>query len=139
VILGTKSYDRQIRDERRNFLQGMVSLTRPTLFDGCSADGLNDPDFARLQNWLEVWDDFLSASLLAYFPIAYGAYEKLPRFLRNLAPAKVAPPHPTIEAGFGTSLPLDVSIVRDGTESAAAAVDRQPRRQDLARDGGLVG
>jgi hypothetical protein len=46
VILGTKSYDRQVTDERRNFLQGLASLTRPTLFVGCSADGLTDPDFS---------------------------------------------------------------------------------------------
>jgi tetratricopeptide (TPR) repeat protein len=124
VILGTKSYDRQVRDERRNFLQGMVSLTRPTLFVGCSADGLNDPDFARLQDWLEVWDDssprrywLVSRPVDAktdwsLFPIAYGSHDKLPDFLRDLAPAKTSTAPTTAGAAVGTLLPAAEPEVR---------------------------
>jgi len=69
VVLGTKSYDRHARDEGRKFLQGLAALTRPTLFVGCSADGLNDPDFARLQEWLEGWKD---SPLRGYWLVSEG-------------------------------------------------------------------
>ena len=109
VILGTKSYDRQVTDERRNFLQGLASLTRPTLFVGCSAQGLNDPDFSGLRDWLGGWEDWLQrryrlvsrgADLRpdlrsGLFPIDYGAHAELSKFLRELAPGK-APPSPPL-------------------------------------------
>ncbi len=109
MILGTKSYDRQVTDERRNFLQGLASLTRPTLFVGCSAQGLNDPDFSGLRDWLGGWEDSLQrrywlvsrgADLRpdlrsGLFPIDYGAHAELSKFLRELAPGK-APPSPPL-------------------------------------------
>jgi len=107
VILGSKSYERQ-GDERRKFLQELASLTRPTLFVGCSADGLNDPDFSRLQDWLRGWRgafprrywlvsqgvDAKPDMSWGLFPINYGAHDELPKFLRELAPAIAPPPPP---------------------------------------------
>src|SRR4051812_5737930 len=128
VILGTKSYQQQVTDERRNFLQGLASLTRPTLFVGCSADGLNDPDFSRLRDWLGGWKDSLQrrywlvsrrAGLKpdlgsGLFPIEYGAHADLPKFLRDLAPGPPPGTGSTSSGGSATSggTPSSTTIAR---------------------------
>jgi len=57
VILGSKSYDEHFKDERRRLLQDIAALDRPTIFIGCSQDGLTDPDFSRLDSFLTEWQD----------------------------------------------------------------------------------
>jgi SIR2-like domain/AAA ATPase domain len=141
VVLGTKSYDRQVRSERRNLLQESAALMRPTLFVGCSADGLNDPDFARLRDWLEGWKD---STLRGYwlvsqgidakpdlrwglFPIAYGSHDELPKFLRELAPGAPAPTGPVGSPTSGGSwTPGPVTAGLAGSSAPALDFGRLP-------------
>jgi len=57
VVLGSKSYDEHYADERSRLLQDIAALDRPTIFVGCSQDGLSDPDFSRLDSFLSEWQD----------------------------------------------------------------------------------
>jgi tetratricopeptide (TPR) repeat protein len=55
VVLGTTSYASHSADERRRLLQSFASLDRPTVFIGCSADGLADPDFSSFDEFVSAW------------------------------------------------------------------------------------
>ena len=57
MVLGSASYGAHAADERRDFIQKMSALQRPTVFIGCSEDGLKDPDFSRLAAWLQTMND----------------------------------------------------------------------------------
>jgi SIR2-like domain len=57
VVLGSKSYGEHSSDGRRALLQQMTALDRQTAFIGCSQDGLDDPDFKRLDSFLSEWQD----------------------------------------------------------------------------------
>lgn len=55
VILGRKSYDTLISDTRRKLLQQLSTMTRPSVFVGCGADGMSDPDSEQLDAFLWEW------------------------------------------------------------------------------------
>lgn len=57
VVLGSKSYADHALDERRKLLQTFSALDRSTIFIGCSADGLSDPDFSKLDAFVAEWAD----------------------------------------------------------------------------------
>jgi len=103
VILGSSSYENLTTEPRRNLLQQLAGLTRPTLFVGCSADGLADPDFAKFDQFIRDWSGSAerrywliteeAASTIdrvAYLaknviPIVYGSeHGDLPGFLQRL-------------------------------------------------------
>ena len=108
VVLGSKSYDRHFLDARRQLLTQIATLDRPTIFIGCSQDGLADPDFSRLDNFLSEWQDVAPRRYWLIrqeldikgqpkplpspdharrlFPIAFGdQYDDLVQFLGSLA------------------------------------------------------
>jgi SIR2-like domain len=57
VVLGSTSYGEHSADRRRTLLQQIATLDHPTVFIGCSQDGLADPDFSRLDSFLSEWQD----------------------------------------------------------------------------------
>ena len=90
-------------------LQDIATLDRPTIFIGCSQDGLTDPDFSRLDSFLTEWQDVAPRRYWLIrqntdsdgqpkpipspdhprrlFPLPFGtAYDDLTPFLRSVAP-----------------------------------------------------
>jgi hypothetical protein len=113
VVLGSKSYDAHTSDTRREMLQRMAAIERPSIFIGCSEDGLSDPDFSRLDSFLGEWQDIAPRRywLIRHdvtggmppspdhgkrlFPVVFGAsHEDLVPVLRTLAPQTAVPSRP---------------------------------------------
>ena len=105
VVLGSASYRAHAADERRDFIQKMATLQRPTVFVGCSADGLADPDFGRLAAWVQSMNSMAArrywlvpkAKLMTPYPSSrlYGVpfgdhHSELPGFILGLAPSRVS-------------------------------------------------
>jgi tetratricopeptide (TPR) repeat protein len=95
-------------------LKEIATLDRPTIFAGCSQDGLSDPDFSRLDSFLSEWQDVAPRRYWLIrqehddmgqpkplpspdhaqrlFPLSFGGkYDDLAPFLRSLAPARRGP------------------------------------------------
>jgi hypothetical protein len=51
VVFGIKDYGRLMRSEAYRLVLGSLWIEHTLLFIGCSADGLEDPDFSRLLSW----------------------------------------------------------------------------------------
>lgn len=105
VVLGSKSYEMHSSDERRRFLQEYGTLDRPTIFIGCSREGLRDPDFSRLDAFVGKWIDVAQRRYWLLrrdparpeplpspdnerrlFPVAFGEkHDQLPQFLHDLS------------------------------------------------------
>jgi hypothetical protein len=113
VVLGSASYAAHGADERRDFLQKMAAFQRPTLFLGCSADGLADPDFGRLADWLRTMNDLSQRRYwlvprpklvppdpgARLYGVVFGdSHGELPDFVAQLAPtrADALPPDPAM-------------------------------------------
>jgi hypothetical protein len=113
VVLGSKSYDAHTSNLRREMLQRMAAIERPSLFIGCSEDGLSDPDFSRLDSFLAEWQDvaprrywFIRHDKTAgappppdhskrLFPVVFGSsHDDLAPMLRTLAPQTAMPSRP---------------------------------------------
>src|SRR5580658_283605 len=112
VVLGSESYTVHAHDLRRDFIQKMVALQRPTLFIGCSADGLVDPDFGRLSMWLQGMND-----------LAARRYWLVPN-------AKLAPPNPGARlygVPFGESHTDLPKFVADLTSPKPVTLPPDPR------------
>jgi len=109
VVLGSKSYDEHFEDERQQLLREIATLDRPTIFIGCSQNGLSDPDFSRLDSFLSEWQDIAPRRYWLIrqeydengkpkplpspnharrlYPVAFGdKHEDLTRFLSSVAP-----------------------------------------------------
>jgi len=114
VVLGSTSYAAHSADERARLLQRIATLDRPTVFIGCSQDGLSDPDFYRLDSFLSEWQDVaprrywlirqeLDEHGVAQpppspntdkrlYPVVFGTeYDALPALLRRLKLPALAP------------------------------------------------
>ena len=107
VIFSTADYDRVGRSDRAQFLQQQAAFADTLIFIGCSASGLADQNVGRLLNWFGsswgglgkkhvalVTDDEVATpgwpdnvTLVSYGP----KHEKLPEFLRSLAPENSGP------------------------------------------------
>ena len=110
VVLGSKSYETHSEDERRKLLQSFAALNRPTLFIGCSDEGLADPDFSAFDEFVAAWKEVaerrywlvrqevdragvpkpLPAPGLdrRLFPVAFGSeHDDLTAFVWGLAPS----------------------------------------------------
>lgn len=107
VIFSNLDYERVKHSDRAQFLQQQAAFADTLIFIGCSASGLADQNVGRLLNWFgsswgglgkkhfalvtddEVetpgWPD--NVTLVPYGP----KHEKLPEFLRSLAPQGSAP------------------------------------------------
>jgi tetratricopeptide (TPR) repeat protein len=112
VVLGSTSYGEHSADERRKLLQQIATLDRPTIFIGCSEDGLSDPDFSRLDSFLAEWQDVAPRRywlirqdvdeqgdpgtlpspdhVRRLFPVSYGErHDELIELLRDLMPRAI--------------------------------------------------
>lgn len=107
VIFSHADYDRVSSSDRAQFLQQQAAFADTLIFIGCSASGLADQNVGRLLNWFGsswgglgkkhfalITDDEAGApgwpdnvTLVPYGP----KHEKLPEFLRSLAPEKSGP------------------------------------------------
>jgi tetratricopeptide (TPR) repeat protein len=137
VVLGSKSYGEHSVDKRRELLQEVTSLNRPTIFIGCSQDGLTDPDFSRLDSFLTEWQDVAPRRYWLIrlerddkgqpkpipspdhtrrlYPVVYGEkYDDLVPLLRSLAPPPTTP------------LPLAIDF-----ESAVRCIDQHEPKPAL--------
>jgi hypothetical protein len=118
VVLGSKSYDAHTSNLRREMLQRIAAIERPSIFIGCSEDGLSDPDFSRPDLFLVEWQDvaprrywFIRQDMTGkggkppqpdpgrrLFPVVFGAsHADLVPMLRTLAPQTAVssrPPKP---------------------------------------------
>jgi tetratricopeptide (TPR) repeat protein len=113
VVLGSRSYAEHSADNRHALLQQVATLDRAALFIGCSQDGLTDPDFSRLDSFLETWQDaaprrywLVKQDLDAtgrpmpapspiftkrLFPVGFGTiYDDLPKLLTTLPAPETA-------------------------------------------------
>ena len=107
VVLGSTSYAAHSADDRARLLRQIATLDRPTVFIGCSQDGLSDPDFSRLNSFLSEWQDVAPRRYWLVrqeldekgipkptpspipekrlYPIVFGTgYDELPALLRRL-------------------------------------------------------
>jgi hypothetical protein len=102
VVLGSRSYAAHSADERRDFIQKMAALQRPTVFVGCSHEGLHDPDLGRLSIWIAGMNNLVQRRYWLVtdgdlrqadpasrtYCLSYGArHADLPTFLRRLIPS----------------------------------------------------
>jgi hypothetical protein len=108
VILGSKSYRDAVNDSRRTFLQQLTVLSRPTVFIGASPQGLADPDFSNLAEFIVEWEGVVDRRYwlvredggnhkvdhrARIYPVVYGRdFKQLPGFLRGLAPGSAPKP-----------------------------------------------
>lgn len=111
IILGSASYDALEKNEKRKVLLQFASLDRPALYIGCSGDGLSDPDFTHVADFIKEWQQtaprsywivkksqryegksLSSSDNPRLFPISFGeAYGDLPQFLNSISPNKQSP------------------------------------------------
>jgi tetratricopeptide (TPR) repeat protein len=107
VVFSNADYDRVNHSDRAQFLQRQAAFADTLVFVGCSADGLADQNVGRLLKWFSslwgglgkkhvalVTDDEVATpgwpdnvTLVSYGP----KHEKLPEFLRSLAPENSGP------------------------------------------------
>jgi hypothetical protein len=108
IILGSKSYAALNADRRKEVLTQYAALDRPAIYIGCSGDGLSDPDFTNLADFLGEWQQGaprsywlvrqdqagsvksrLGSDSGRLYSLPFGEeYSELPAFLRNLAPER---------------------------------------------------
>lgn len=113
IILGSSSYNKLNQEPRRTLLQQLGALTRPSFLIGCSQEGMSDPDFAKLNEFVTEWPasterrywlvrnsiatDEPKAPLSNFYPIPFGdRYEELPPFLERLSPCTAANTSPRL-------------------------------------------
>lgn len=113
VILGSRSYRDAVDDSRRTFLQQLAALSRPSVFIGASPQGLADPDFSNLSEFIAEWEGVADRRYwlvrdegvahkvdhrARIYPVVYGTeFSQLPEFLRSLVPTRAA----QLETGVG--------------------------------------
>ena len=103
IVLGSKSYDNILEDERSNFVKLLSALTLPSILIGCGEDGLSDPDFSAIDRavlrWLPATErrywlvksgqqrDIANLKDRRIYAVDYGAaFDDLPAFLQRIAP-----------------------------------------------------
>jgi tetratricopeptide (TPR) repeat protein len=118
VILGRRSYQRLTTDKRYELVQSVFALTRPSILIGCSEQGISDPDFMKLEEFLKVWKSaterrywlvqgdpsaFVQSSsnlVRRLLPVPYGtSHSQLSRFLSTLKDARSLPSTPVQSTG----------------------------------------
>jgi tetratricopeptide (TPR) repeat protein len=163
VVLGARSYGEHFSDQRRRLLQDIASLDRPTVFIGCSQDGINDPDFSRLDSFLREWQDIAPRRYWLIrqdihkdgskkplpspiherrlYPIAFGeSYSELAPFLRSFSQS-ILPSDVDMDAAFRCINEYEPKAVIFGRENEVETIIRgiQSRRPVIVAGGPGMG
>lgn len=96
VVLGADNYDQLVSDPAYRGVLQTLWIDRTLLFIGCSPDGLQDPDFARMLQWFS--QTFPGAAHRHYALMLKGSYttEQQARWLHDLR-LQIIPYGPTHE------------------------------------------